>query len=57
MTQWTTVEQQQFKKGVIKHGWGKWKLLSEKCIATRTMEQVKSHAQKFLKWLVCNNIV
>ena len=48
MTQWTDNEHQQFEKGVVKHGWGKWKLLSEKCVTSRSMEQVKSHAQKFL---------
>ena len=50
MTQWTTYENKLFRKGVVKHGWGKWKLISEKCVTSRTMEQVKSHAQKFLKW-------
>ena len=48
MTKWTTNENKLFKKGVVKYGWGKWKLISEKCVTSRTMEQVKSHAQKFL---------
>eukprot|EP00584_Thalassiosira_punctigera_P011344 CAMPEP_0172563264 /NCGR_PEP_ID=MMETSP1067-20121228/100142_1 /TAXON_ID=265564 ORGANISM="Thalassiosira punctigera, Strain Tpunct2005C2" /NCGR_SAMPLE_ID=MMETSP1067 /ASSEMBLY_ACC=CAM_ASM_000444 /LENGTH=866 /DNA_ID=CAMNT_0013353677 /DNA_START=265 /DNA_END=2865 /DNA_ORIENTATION=+ len=45
---WTDKEQQQFKVGCIKFGWGNWSAI-EHCIPTRTRNQVKSHAQKFQK--------
>mmetsp|Transcript_28967 Transcript_28967/g.61212 ORF Transcript_28967/g.61212 Transcript_28967/m.61212 type:complete len:668 (-) Transcript_28967:200-2203(-) len=45
---WTPLEQEQFKTGLLMHGWGNWAVI-EGCIPTRTNSQVKSHAQKFQK--------
>ena len=47
---WTNTEQKQFQKGIIKHGWGNWKiLLEENIITTRDRSQIKSRAQKLQK--------
>jgi len=47
---WTDEEQTQFKQGIIKHGWGNWKvLLEENIITTRDRSQIKSRAQKLKK--------
>lgn len=47
---WTNTEQKQLQKGIIKHGWGNWKiLLEENIITTRDRSQIKSHAQKLKK--------
>jgi len=47
---WTDHEQSQFNKGIIKHGWGNWKvMLEENIITTRDRSQIKSHAQKMKK--------
>jgi len=47
---WTDHEQDQFKKGILKHGWGNWKvMLEENIITTRDRSQIKSHAQKIKK--------
>ena len=46
--QWSFAEQEQFKNGCIQHGWGSWKAI-QRCIPTRSYNQVKSHAQKFQK--------
>ena len=48
--EWTNTEQTQFKQGIIKHGWGNWKvMLDENIITTRDRSQIKSHAQKIKK--------
>ena len=45
---WSKHEQAQFQSGVIKHGWGSWRLISA-VVKSRTNIQVKSYAQKFQK--------
>jgi len=45
---WSEHEQAQFQAGVIKHGWGSWRLISG-IVKSRTNKQVKSYAQKFQK--------
>ena len=45
---WSMHEQAQFQSGVIKHGWGSWRLISG-IVKSRTNKQVKSYAQKFQK--------
>ena len=45
---WSKHEQAQFQSGVIKHGWGSWRLISG-VVKSRTNKQVKSYAQKFQK--------
>lgn len=45
---WSQHEQTQFQSGVIKHGWGSWRLISG-VVKSRTNKQVKSYAQKFQK--------
>ena len=45
---WSEHEQAQFQSGVIKHGWGRWRLISG-VVKSRTNKQVKSYAQKFQK--------
>ena len=45
---WSKHEQAQFQSGVIKHGWGSWRLICS-VVKSRTNKQVKSYAQKFQK--------
>ncbi|GMI01491.1 hypothetical protein TrLO_g4935 [Triparma laevis f. longispina] len=45
---WTDNEQLIFLQGLRKYGKGQWKLISRE-ITTRSVTQIKSHAQKFLK--------
>ena len=45
---WSNHEQAQFQSGVIKYGWGSWRLISG-IVKSRTNIQVKSYAQKFQK--------
>eukprot|EP00571_Detonula_confervacea_P009121 CAMPEP_0172317988 /NCGR_PEP_ID=MMETSP1058-20130122/33532_1 /TAXON_ID=83371 /ORGANISM="Detonula confervacea, Strain CCMP 353" /LENGTH=887 /DNA_ID=CAMNT_0013032697 /DNA_START=260 /DNA_END=2920 /DNA_ORIENTATION=+ len=45
---WTDMENLQFEKGCILHGWGNWRVVAS-CIPSRNSGQLKSHAQKFRK--------
>ena len=45
---WTDAECAQFEKGIIIHGWGKWIQVGQ-LVKTRSITQIKSHAQKFQK--------
>ena len=46
---WTDAECAQFEKGIIIHGWGKWIQVGQ-LVKTRSITQIKSHAQKFQKY-------
>ena len=45
---WSLSEQMLFKQACITHGWGKWKNVAT-VVTSRNTEQIKSHAQKFVK--------
>ena len=47
--QWTKYEDTQFQRGVVLHGWGSWYTISKEVVKSRTVTQVKSKAQKFMK--------
>ena len=47
--QWTEQEDAQFQRGVVLHGWGSWNTISKEVVKSRTVTQVKSKAQKFMK--------
>ena len=45
---WTSQEASQFSEAITLYGWGQWEKFHT-VVTTRTKEQIKSHAQKFLK--------
>ena len=47
--QWTKHEDTQFQRGIVLHGWGSWYTISKEVVKSRTVTQVKSKAQKFMK--------
>ena len=47
--QWTKHEEAQFQRGIVLHGWGSWYTISKEVVKSRTVTQVKSKAQKFMK--------
>ena len=47
--QWTKHEDTQFQRGIVLHGWGSWYTISNEVVKSRTVTQVKSKAQKFMK--------
>lgn len=46
---WTKHEEAQFQEGVVLYGWGSWNTISKEAVKSRTVTQVKSKAQKFMK--------